>query len=109
MDWQPIETAPRDGTYIFVWAPGFMWPEVVQYLPYDPETAEDAGEPGYWTYAEDILANATDSPEADTWSHWAEILSPTAAPGQQASHDQSGVTTQPSAFEAGSLGVGDEG
>jgi hypothetical protein len=70
MTWQPIETAPKDGTNIFVWSPGFEWPEVVTWNEYSPEDAEEIGEDGFWTYSEELLAMATDSPSPEEWTHW---------------------------------------
>lgn len=68
--WRDIESAPKDGTKFMVWADGFEWPEVVFWQDYDPEDAEEIGEPGYWRYAEDLLDDATDSCEPDQWTHW---------------------------------------
>jgi len=82
--WQPIETAPKDGTRIFVWADGYEWPEVVEWLPYDARIAEDAGEAGFWTYAETLLADATDSCGSEYWSHWMPLLpAPSASPSPE--------------------------
>jgi hypothetical protein len=74
--WQPMDTAPKDGRVIHVWAPGFEWPEAVRWDLYDPEDAEDAGEDGYWTYAETLMAEATDSCEPETWTHWMPLPPP---------------------------------
>lgn len=58
--WQPIETAPKDGTPILVWADGYEWPEVIRWYAYDPEDAAEIGELGYWHYAEETLAESYD-------------------------------------------------
>lgn len=31
MDWQPIDTAPKDGRWVLVFAPGFNTPQVARY------------------------------------------------------------------------------
>lgn len=61
--WQPITTAPSDGTPFFVWADGYEWPEVIRWYPHDEETVEECGEAGYFSYAEELLADACD------WEH----------------------------------------
>jgi hypothetical protein len=71
--WQDATTAPKDGTPFMVWAPGFEWPEIVKWQAYSVEDAEEVGEPGYWTYAEEMLANVVDSVEADQWTHWSPL------------------------------------
>jgi hypothetical protein len=74
-NWQDISTAPKDGTIIFVWADDYQWPEAVFYEKYDDETAAEVGEPGYWRFAEGILAdNAT--VEFGTLTHWMPLPSP---------------------------------
>lgn len=82
VEWRPIETAPRDGTVIHVYAPGFDWPEAVLWELYDPDDAEETGEDGYWTYAESLMADATDSCEPELWTHWRPITLPP-APGAE--------------------------
>ena len=77
MDWQPIETAPKDGTAFMAWAKGYEWPEVVKWFDYDADTAVEVGEPGYLHYAEELLQNVTDSPENLT--HWMPLPAPPAA------------------------------
>lgn len=69
MEWQPIETAPKDGTNIMVWADGYSWPEVVRYEKYDDEDAKEIGSEGYWTFSEELLASVA-NPEEDLMTHW---------------------------------------
>jgi hypothetical protein len=76
MEWQPIETAPKDGTVIHVWADGFEWPETVRWEFYDENTAKEIGEDGYWSYAEGMLAEYTDGCEPETWTHWRPLPEP---------------------------------
>ncbi len=78
--WQSIETAPRDGTNILVWADGYQWPEVVRYEIYDDPIVEaEAGEKGYWRYSEDLLADIMHI-DKDEISHWMPLP---AAPAKQ--------------------------
>lgn len=79
--WQPIETAPKDGTNIQVWAEGYEWPEVVRYELYDPEDAEEIGMPGYWRYSEEMLADVANV-EDEAVTHW-RSLPPPPAPGEK--------------------------
>ena len=74
--WQPIETAPKDGTKILVWADGYEWPEVVLYEDYPPADQEEIGERGFWRYAEDLMADATESCDDDEWTHWQPLPEP---------------------------------
>lgn len=75
--WQPIETAPKDGTNIMVWAEGFEWPEVVRYELYDPEDASEIGMPGYWRYSEELLADVANV-EDEAVTHWRPLPAPPA-------------------------------
>lgn len=74
--WQPIKTAPKDGSVIQVYAPGFEWPETVRYEKYLAEDAAEIGEHGYWRHAEDLIADCTDSAREDEWTHWAPLPKP---------------------------------
>lgn len=74
--WQPIESAPKDGTVFHVWADGYLWPETVKWERYAPEDAEEIGEDGYWTFAEELLQNVTDDCGADLWTHWRPLPAP---------------------------------
>jgi hypothetical protein len=78
--WQTIDSAPRDGTVIFVWADGYEWPEAVRWENYDPEDAEEIGEPSYWRYAEELLTEVTDSCGEEHWTHWMPLPAPPSNP-----------------------------
>lgn len=73
MTWQPIETAPKDGSVFLAWAPGYKWPETVRWFDYDKGDAADTGQPGYWTFADPLLQEVTDDAGADQWTHWMPI------------------------------------
>ena len=69
MEWQPIETAPKDGTLIFLYSPSHATPmrSAVQsgrwHQPANPAYS------GFWT----PIRNAT---------HWAKIVLPNEKPRQ---------------------------
>lgn len=75
-DWRPIETAPKDGTNILVWAEGYDWPESVRYEFFDAREAKEVGQPGYWRYSEDLLSDYFVM-EFGNFTHWAPINPPT--------------------------------
>ncbi|WP_292224711.1 hypothetical protein [Brevundimonas sp.] len=77
VEWRPIETAPKDGTVIHVFSPGFDWPEAVMWEFYPPEVVIDVGADGYWTYAEGLMAHVMESCEPETWTLWKPIALPT--------------------------------
>ena len=74
-EWQPIETAPKDGTKIMVMTSDLDWPEVIYYEQYDEVTAADAGAPGFWRYADDLFADVADVDDGD-FSHWMPLPEP---------------------------------
>lgn len=74
--WLSIETAPRDGTNILVWADGYSWPEVVRYVKYeDPDIEEETGEPGYWRYSDDVFADILQIEDGE-FTHWMPLPAP---------------------------------
>lgn len=75
-EWLPISSAPRDGTIFLVWGKHYEWPEVVKWERYSPADAEEVGEDGYWTYAEELLAEVTDSCCPEDWTHWQPLPDP---------------------------------
>ncbi|MGP2493324.1 DUF551 domain-containing protein [Mesorhizobium sp. PUT5] len=72
--WQPIETAPKDGTKIQVWEAGYEWPEVIYYELYNDQVAAEVGESGYWRYADDLFADVAEV-EFDALTHWMPLSS----------------------------------
>jgi hypothetical protein len=51
MKWQPIETAPKDGTHILIWdAKGSSSVVEVYWEAFDEER-------GYWAFAEELLSD----------------------------------------------------
>ena len=59
-DWKDIALAPKDTTILLGWCEDMDWPEAIKWVAYDPADAEEIGEAGYWTYAEQLLAETTD-------------------------------------------------
>lgn len=80
--WQPIETAPKDGTVIFVWAHGYEWPEAVLYEDYSDQAREEIGEDGFWRYAETTMAEICTDCGSETWTHWQNLPAAPAHPTQ---------------------------
>lgn len=100
--WRPIETAPKDGTAFMVWAGGYEWPEVVRWEAYSAEDAEEIGEPGYWTYAESLMADATDDCGSKHWTAWQPLPPPPQEQEEGSSQSQPGVSAvqQPASSSA---------
>lgn len=67
IDWQPIETAPHDGTPILTWLEG-DWPEAIVWQDYPEDIAEAVGHIGFWRYADELLSDVMDAPLEPT--HW---------------------------------------
>lgn len=78
LEWRDIEgtPAPRDGKPFEVWGRHFKWPEAAKWQEYDADDAEEAGEPGYWAYAEEVLADAMGECDHEMWTHWRPIAAP---------------------------------
>jgi hypothetical protein len=74
-DWQPIETAPKDGTNVLVWVDGYFWPETVFYEKYDADEAAEIGAVGFWRYSDEVLADIAEV-EEDLLMCWMPIVSP---------------------------------
>lgn len=75
-EWQDISTAPKDGTKFFLWAPGYEWPEVIYWEEYpDDEAIQEAGDDGFWRYADDLFADVADV-DIDDATHWMPLPKP---------------------------------
>jgi hypothetical protein len=77
-DWQPIETAPRDGSRVLCWGPSWDWPGFLRWFDAHPRSGlpswEDASE-----YDQSYYYNVfTDLPGSgkDTPTHWFPIPAP---------------------------------
>jgi len=88
-EWQPIETAPKDGTRVFLWRGypkfGSCWAEMVAAEWHDgewcwPDPRQNPSVYGDWSY--DDLAEGYAATEKFT--HWAHLLPP---PKQKAPTD----------------------
>lgn len=71
-----MENMPKDGRVFHVWAPGFEWPETVRWETYEDGFDPGDGTTGYWSYAETLLAEVTDSCGSEEWTHWRDIELP---------------------------------
>lgn len=70
--WRDIQTAPKDGTNILVWAEGFEWPEVVRYELYEADIADEIGSVGFWRYSDVLLSDVAEVDES-ALTHWMPI------------------------------------
>lgn len=52
-DWQPIATAPQDGTWILAQSSGWILPELVQWCERSYSADGQPLEAGYWQSMED--------------------------------------------------------
>ena len=68
-EWQPIETAPKDGTEIMLWRGD--WPCPI-FAYWDDLTDPDRG---FWSACESILGDAMDGMVEDP-SHWMSFPTP---------------------------------
>lgn len=75
MDWKPISSAPKDGSKFFAAAPDYEWPEVIYWEKYPAEVQEEAGDEGFWRYAEQLLADVADV-EMEALTHWMPLPLP---------------------------------
>ena len=66
-EWQPIETAPKDGRHILIWD----WEGLASIV--EIYWAKDSDWEG-WVYAEELLAEAC--PEVDDPTHWQPVPEP---------------------------------
>lgn len=66
-DWQPIETAPTDGSKILIWDEGMEYPEAAFWQEHDEADAEEIGEPGFWCYACDVLSDVAQPDNPIGW------------------------------------------
>jgi len=77
--WQAIDSAPKDGEPFLAWADGYSWPEVIKWQDYDDADRHETGEEGYFTYAEELLADVTDPIPEDELTHWMPLPPPPAS------------------------------
>jgi hypothetical protein len=74
MQWQPIETAPKDGTRVWIYVPDFDPNEYVASFAHTdlPDDHEDYWEG--WTFADEVLINhSCEEPEP---THWMPLPAP---------------------------------
>jgi len=70
MEWQPRETAPKDGTTILVWEPNAL-PNVVAALWHlEPDDEEYEG----WVYADETMSDIV--PDGPEFTHWMPLPPP---------------------------------
>ena len=67
MSWQPIETAPKDGTKVWLFIPSDEPQQVVGLF-------DTWGDHSWWAYADRVLQDITG--EAGTPTHWMPLPAP---------------------------------
>lgn len=65
--WQDIATAPKDGTVFFGIGPNDAYPQAMRWQAYSADEIEEIGEPGYWSYCEDLIGDVTGSASPQHW------------------------------------------
>jgi len=74
--WQPIETAPKDGTEIFIYRYGWPWAPVAKWVEYPGNPVLDENEQDTWMYG--WLFNEWFTPgNEDGWLGWSDDEMPT--------------------------------
>ncbi len=68
-EWQPIETAPKDGTPVLLFAPDDV-PQIVVGYAYKHSSRADV----FWIYMDEALANI--SPGGADPTHWMPLPTP---------------------------------
>lgn len=68
MDWQPIETAPKDGTQVLLYVAEYEPPLFVGSFTYTELSKDHEDYWEGWSFAEEILSNHVDiEPEPTHW------------------------------------------
>ncbi|CAM5769727.1 hypothetical protein [Bosea minatitlanensis] len=65
--WQDISTAPKDGMAFFGIGPDDAYPQAMRWQAYSADEIEEIGEPGYWSYCEDLIGDVTGSASPLYW------------------------------------------
>ena len=82
-DWQPIETAPRDGTPVLCYLhypDGTPWGHLV--MTYDPHVRVGNSPPGSWSDGASTLYNLDDRDNLEIPTHWMPLPAPPEQKGE---------------------------
>lgn len=74
-DWQPIETAPKDGTFVDLWAGGRRWTDC-RFGPVDYKLVPGWGRDGGNAHEHGYSGKTVDEVKDPT--HWMQIPAPPA-------------------------------
>jgi hypothetical protein len=65
--WRDIASAPKDGEIFLGTGPEEAWPVAMLWQAYDADDAAEIGSDGYWTYAEQLIADVTGEAKPTAW------------------------------------------
>lgn len=74
--WQPIETAPKDGTPFLGYLPADRFPAVCFWQAYDQADAKEIGADGYWAFGEELISDVEGHAVI---THWRPLPEPPSA------------------------------
>ncbi|MBA4220146.1 MAG: hypothetical protein C0458_05380 [Methylobacterium sp.] len=74
--WRDIASAPKDGEIFLGTGPEEAWPVAMLWQSYDADDAAEIGSDGYWTYAEQLIADVTGEAKP---THWRPLPEPPSA------------------------------
>jgi hypothetical protein len=65
--WLSMDSAPKDGEIFLGIGPEEAWPVAMLWQAYDADDAAEIGSDGYWTYAEQLIADVTGEAKPTAW------------------------------------------
>lgn len=75
--WQPIETAPKDGTPFLAYLPHDRFPAVCLWQAYSQDEADEIGDSGYWAFGEELIGDVEGQAVV---THWMPLPEPPVSP-----------------------------
>jgi hypothetical protein len=75
-EWQPISTAPKDGTVFFGKGDLDSYPQPMRWAAYSPDRQSEMDEDGFWDYAEELISDISGWASPSVWMHIPPLPSP---------------------------------